>query len=1048
MTLEEHLKKSSFENEDNKELYEIWIELKREITRTLENVSVYFPHFSLHNATHSKTICTQIERLLGEERIEKLSISDTWMLLMSFYCHDLGMALQHEQVYNYFKSPKYKEELINISINDKGELKNIAKRLLNFEGKYSEDKEKAYDSSIEIYNDIIIIIQNHFRSGHANRSAAFIKDKLVKNTQFERSIGIRFVEVLSEICKLHQEDSRNIKRLPYKTNGIVNDYMHPRFIASMLCLGDLLDLDTDRYNEYLLETVTPLSKGSALHLKKHKSIKHFLVEEDGIEIISDTNDIKVYRIMREWVKWIDEIIEFVSMEWSELVPKNFGMAPRIKRKDLLINGSKKWVEFSELKFTIKTNRAIELLQGANIYKDKFACLREIVQNSIDATLIQFWKENHYESSDVFNNDMKPYDDKLKKILDYKIDGKIYINEKNEAVIEIRDYGTGINNNDLLCFKEIGNKINHRKKEIIKTMPEWLKPSGAFGLGLQSIFLITNSFEIITKADNELPKKIILENGSDGDGYIIVEDYNKYFKRGTKIIIKIDSDKIDINDLGCSNYHYKTIPKAELIIPVLEGKFDNIRRERAAPAFRARNQINDYIPVEIVSEKENGKREKIMEYKSIFNEYFLDLKEGSFGDTYGNIKFEFYDEETMSICKISILEPRIKNENFGEDDYSFNKYCQSVFFKNKFVTTEVIGHKYRGEYDVYKFIDFSINILGKDAEKTLTINRNSIKESYRREFNRLVNICVKNTLKKLIDKLLDNNSETEEIKCVIIKIYMIANHYSYRVKDVENKYGNILKEFKFNNYFNINEEEKIYNFNELKENNIYFIIEKLESDTIQEFNNEIIKLDAFENYCVTLKNKNYEKHILAHRIDEILLGEIKGNYYICAKSKAFHITKRQNHFKKNELIILYDLILAIIFNHRCMQSNYEYKCIATPSINKSDENVIELPFSDQIRTDLREFLNRKKVIDKDELLKSVFTDSPYKTNLKFISEYNNNLTLEEIDKNYNKFIVKIIEMLLEDKYSQYVNFIFNHITREANNSNTILVYIINFMKINI
>ncbi len=47
-------------------------------------------------------------------------------------------------------------------------------------------------------------------------------------------------------------DYHKILELQHTTNGIVNDYCHPRFIALMLCLGDLLDLDTDRFNEYFL----------------------------------------------------------------------------------------------------------------------------------------------------------------------------------------------------------------------------------------------------------------------------------------------------------------------------------------------------------------------------------------------------------------------------------------------------------------------------------------------------------------------------------------------------------------------------------------------------------------------------------------------------------------------------------------------------------------------------------------------------------------------------------------------------------------------------
>lgn len=75
--------------------------------------------------------------------------------------------------------------------------------------------------------------------------------------------------------RLHQMDYHKILELQHTTNGIVNDYCHPRFIALMLCLGDLLDLDTDRFNEYFLDVTTPLPNDSAMHKSKHESIVHY-----------------------------------------------------------------------------------------------------------------------------------------------------------------------------------------------------------------------------------------------------------------------------------------------------------------------------------------------------------------------------------------------------------------------------------------------------------------------------------------------------------------------------------------------------------------------------------------------------------------------------------------------------------------------------------------------------------------------------------------------------------------------------------------------------
>jgi hypothetical protein len=385
--MENHLKKLSQISKRNEDIYHTWEVIKLEIVKLLENVSVHFPHFSMHNSSHSETICTQIDRLLGEERILQLSISDTIMMLMAFYCHDLGMSLVNEEIYEFFKGVEYHNHIKLLSEDKTNPLSTVAESLLDFHFNANGVKDNEFPKSVEIYNNVIIIIQDYFRKNHAIKSANKIREHLVNKLQIDRTLGIRFVNTLCDICELHQKDINNIMIFPQRTNGISDDYMHPRLVGSMLCLGDLLDLDTDRFNKYYMESVIPMLPDSKLHLKKHESVKHFLVCTDSIELISDCESIDVYRLMRDWISWIENAIDFISLNWSLITPKDFGNAPYFIKKDLYLKGNTNWTEYSDLKFNISQKRAIELLQGANIYKSKFVFLREIIQNAIDSSLL-------------------------------------------------------------------------------------------------------------------------------------------------------------------------------------------------------------------------------------------------------------------------------------------------------------------------------------------------------------------------------------------------------------------------------------------------------------------------------------------------------------------------------------------------------------------------------------------------------------------------------------------------------------------------------------
>ncbi|MCD4792926.1 MAG: hypothetical protein K8R54_06825 [Bacteroidales bacterium] len=100
------------ESQQNEILYAQWKYDKELIPTALQAISNLFPHYSLHDESHSKSILNNIFRIIGEDKIEKLSAIDIWLLLEASYLHDIGMvvsgnniskALNSLDFLNYFK---------------------------------------------------------------------------------------------------------------------------------------------------------------------------------------------------------------------------------------------------------------------------------------------------------------------------------------------------------------------------------------------------------------------------------------------------------------------------------------------------------------------------------------------------------------------------------------------------------------------------------------------------------------------------------------------------------------------------------------------------------------------------------------------------------------------------------------------------------------------------------------------------------------------------------------------------------------------------------
>ena len=96
--LETHLKLLCENNPEYENLYSSWGLNKTTYKNILGTIQINYPHYSLHDATHSESIITNIEMILGEERIKRLSPTDTWLILNCAYLHDFGMVLLYSNI--------------------------------------------------------------------------------------------------------------------------------------------------------------------------------------------------------------------------------------------------------------------------------------------------------------------------------------------------------------------------------------------------------------------------------------------------------------------------------------------------------------------------------------------------------------------------------------------------------------------------------------------------------------------------------------------------------------------------------------------------------------------------------------------------------------------------------------------------------------------------------------------------------------------------------------------------------------------------------------
>lgn len=612
-TLEKHLEESSLVNNQFEILNAIWKLNKRNLSSALSNISQYYPHYSLHERSHSKTIISNIESFLGEERIKKLSPTNTWLILMSAYTHDLGMVVFQDLIQQEWLSDNFQDFLKETSESENVELKMDAKILLRIQNiKKNPDDEILSDdlTPIRIKNAVITIVAEYIRRIHHERSSDIIKgaDRQfyeIANAFYSEQIPKRLLNILGEIAFLHGVEFYEIfKRLEFESNGISSDKINPRLIACLLRLGDLLDVDDSRFNNFT-QKVFIYPESSKSHVEKHASIKHILITPEAIEITSDCSSENVYRLARSWFDWLEEEVEKQSKEWSNIAPIDLGgSSPTIPKGKIKVYYQNQEVDdkLLNLRFEVSNQKIFEILEGASIYdKAELTFVRELVQNALDASKIQLWKEIEKGTFDFafkthFDLKTLTHEEIIEKIQfpndipqtlydSFEVNLNINWTDSNQDVLkfEVIDNGTGISDSDLI---RMANRVGESRKKdkdfqkFLSRMPFWLKPTGAFGIGLQSVFIITDSFKLISKAEGQQTKEIIFRSSKKGK-YSSVAVAKNEINRGTKVIVEIPKKRF--NDIFgttfswdiISNYDYFTDKHDSIYVPKMKFYIDQV-----------------------------------------------------------------------------------------------------------------------------------------------------------------------------------------------------------------------------------------------------------------------------------------------------------------------------------------------------------------------------------------------------------------------------------------------------------------------------------------
>lgn len=447
---------------------------RKRVSNEARQINELFPEYTPHDEQyHFRHLFHVADRVLGGKRLEAMNSAELFILAISLYGHDWGMAVSEQE----------KQYILNSELSDGTKIEDLwilpdeRDRLIQF----ATEKNLKIDSDGCFEQFPIGVWREYVRQTHALRSSERIK-------RFFSTIDGGIADAASRVCAGHWitfNDLQNYNLYP-PNFSVLHETINLRALAVYLRLVDLLDLGDDRTPYIIWKFVAPRDSRSKMEWEKHLALRPVTCPEyqNGRIIVVDgsTNNHEVYAALED-LRILCE---------NELRGCNNTLSRMNDSRHMLDLYHIEWrvapqgFEPISIQFEFDRERMFEILSDEIYNGDPYVFLRELLQNSIDAIRMRREVLKGIEPTNI---------------------GVIYVDVKHgdegDAVITWRDDGVGMD--EYIVKKYLATAGNsYYQSSDFENQGLKMDPISKFGIGILSCFMVADRIEIETFRDPYLP----------------------------------------------------------------------------------------------------------------------------------------------------------------------------------------------------------------------------------------------------------------------------------------------------------------------------------------------------------------------------------------------------------------------------------------------------------------------------------------------------------------------------------------------------------------
>lgn len=518
------------------ELQSVCLKISCELRQINELFPEYTPHDKDYHINHLFKIA---DIILGENKYEKLNIVELYLLVVSMYAHDWGMAVsKSERIFIATGiKPEGSSDLINL-------LDNESERFCEFTNKEIGKVKFESDDEIEL-----ALWQEYIRNTHAIRSAKRIQ-------KYFQQIDGSLAEALSKICVGHWLDIEDISdRNRYYTNAsVLGEVVNIRALTVYIRLIDLFDLAEDRTPYVIWKYVNPQNAYSRMEWSKHRALHQITSPsyESGrvISICGSTDDHEVYASLLDFKLLCEKYFRECSDLLAHMNNEKYELGVYFLDWKIEARNFKP----IDIQFKFERGNIFEILSQEIYNSHPYVYIRELIQNSIDAISL---RKEILDRKKVGGNNIGMINIRVGDIT------------KEDIEIVFQDDGIGMDEYVIKEYFAVLGKSYYQSSDF-KNKRLDMSPISKFGIGILSCFAVASQMIIYTMREPYMGEgrecyKVTI---NDIKKQFRVEELSGYnYDVGTKIILKIKRDKlekhlkknkIEIKDFSVKEYVKKVL----------------------------------------------------------------------------------------------------------------------------------------------------------------------------------------------------------------------------------------------------------------------------------------------------------------------------------------------------------------------------------------------------------------------------------------------------------------------------------------------------------